>query len=837
MSTGEGPARNTRASARAARREQMRARQSTPPREEAQAPEPPEAPAQPDTSLIIEESILTSVAEPSSVETEQSERSSDHGTIRDIPEETYEPDQSYTTAPSLSADPEGFVSSTPAVAADKGKGRAYSTPPRSEGNASPWGREPPPQLSHANEEWAQIDSALNNWSAMAEKSKKDAIKHRQELSDLQTKIINSYHRASDTSSAMQGIRKMFDQVRARYEDQRVPSPSPRALATQAIYAERGSNEGTADYKHRRSAQARFDQPQPIEQIGVEEIESNTPAPRAPEKRSAAQMTSEERFAQSMTQFRARAAAKTRPRVRTTGPPIQIQGPGGGDPEGDPSDSDGDNIPKELDDLGPQGPHRDSLKDQVPRTIGSPMEDSTDRTRLEHNVLDRDYARRARSQSQQLVGPIVSPAPRQGQAVAPITQRASVQGQADMDHETLMIESLREHIRTTLMGVPDNLPELKGLRARMPDAYEGEDDFDRLERWLHGLLRFMKIHRLTGVDKDMDRILVTGTSLRGRAERWFGQEVEHPKRLVRDWTFESVVVGLYRVFITTATSQKAMQQYMNIQYTQEEGINAFYNELLMWAGRLAEYPDVYSFKRRIFRSLPSEFHRHLTLYDGITPEMSTIDAIVRQTQHLEQTLTSLRVGRRTDRQLEQGALTVTKSGPQRPTRQRDDQRYQRPRKSTDRRQQRRLSADNERRNQPNTPNSISGDRRKHAPTISSTPKGDTSKMTCYKCGRIGHIANDPKCPQYKKSERRQMYATQVVDDRSESEMPDQGNINPQGNQSDAPVPESGESQDEEQDARPNENDSLDGSQYEGEQSSSEDYDDSSLHSEDVEPIYI
>jgi len=117
-----------------------------------------------------------------------------------------------------------------------------------------------------------------------------------------------------------------------------------------------------------------------------------------------------------------------------------------------------------------------------------------------------------------------------------------------------------------MGVPDNLPELTGLRARMPDAYEGEDDFDRLERWLHGLLRFMKIHCLTGVDKDMDRILVTGTSLRGRAECWFGQEVEHPKRLVCDWMFESVVVGLYCVFITMATSQKAMQQYMNIQYT-------------------------------------------------------------------------------------------------------------------------------------------------------------------------------------------------------------------------------------------------------------------------------
>jgi len=176
----------------------------------------------------------------------------------------------------------------------------------------------------------------------------------------------------------------------------------------------------------------------------------------------------------------------------------------------------------------------------------------------------------------------------------------------MDHETLMIESLKEHIRTSLIGVPDNLPELKELCTKMPDTYEGKDDFDCLEKWLHGLLRFMKIHRLTGVDKDMDRILVTVMTLRGRAEHWFSQEVEHPRHIICDWTFESMVIALYRTFIATATSQKAMQHYMNIKYTQEVGITTFYSELLQWAGQLAEYPDVYSFKRRIFGSLLGKF---------------------------------------------------------------------------------------------------------------------------------------------------------------------------------------------------------------------------------------
>jgi len=541
------------------------------------------------------------------------------------------------------------------------------------------------------------------------------------------------------------------------------------------------------------------------------------------------MTSEERFALSMAGFRVRAAAKNRSRARTTGPPTQIQGSGCGDPEGNPSDSGSDDRSASSIDSGPQYP-----RDNVPRTTGSPIADSAEHSQAAQKVLERDYARRAHSQSQQLVGPMLSPGPRQGQSVALIAQLAPTQGQANMDHETLMIESLKEHIRTSLIGVPDNLPELKGLRAKMPDAYEGEDDFDCLEKWLHGLLRFMKIHRLTGVDKDMDRILVMGTTLRGRAKRWFSQEVEHPRRIIRDWTFESVVIVLYRTFITTATSRKAMQHYMNIKYTQEVGITTFYSELLQWAGRLAEYPDVYSFKRRIFGSLPGEFRQHLALFKNISPEISTIDQIVQETRHLEQTLTSLKVGRSTDRQ---PVLADAQSGLQRSTRPQDDQCYQRPCNLIDRRQQRRNSSSTEVRNKKSASMQTSGDRGKNVPSNLSAPKGDTSKMTCYKCGKMGHIATDPKCPQYKKPERRQLYATQVIDDRSENELHDQEQTDSQGSQYEALVPESGESQDEGPSTQLYEDECPEGSQYEDEKSSSEESDDSSSPSEDDEPIYI
>jgi len=213
----------------------------------------------------------------------------------------------------------------------------------------------------------------------------------------------------------------------------------------------------------------------------------------------------------------------------------------------------------------------------------------------------------------------------GQTVGSIVPAMPIPGESN--HEINMIDTLRNHIRDSLIGIPNNLPEIKGLRAKLPEAYDGEDDFDHLDRWLQGLLRFFKIHRLTGGDKDIDRVLVTGTCLKGKAERWFSHEVECPKRRTHDWMFESVIIAQYRAFITTAMAQKAMEEYLNIKYSKEEGILGFHRNLVMWARRLAQYPDDYSFKRRIMNSLPSDCLYHLTMYDKLTAKHSSMEDIV------------------------------------------------------------------------------------------------------------------------------------------------------------------------------------------------------------------
>jgi hypothetical protein len=161
------------------------------------------------------------------------------------------------------------------------------------------------------------------------------------------------------------------------------------------------------------------------------------------------------------------------------------------------------------------------------------------------MLDQDYVHHSASvQTQQLVGPIAIPTHTQRQSFMPHTPSLPACGQDNLNHKTYMIDKLRAHIRDSLMSIPDNLLELKDLCAKMPDAYEGEDDYDHLDKWLQGLLRFMKIHCLTEVDKEQDWVLMTGTSLKGKAEHWFSLKVEHLNRIICNWTFESVIIGLY-----------------------------------------------------------------------------------------------------------------------------------------------------------------------------------------------------------------------------------------------------------------------------------------------------
>ena len=45
-------------------------------------------------------------------------------------------------------------------------------------------------------------------------------------------------------------------------------------------------------------------------------------------------------------------------------------------------------------------------------------------------------------------------------------------------------------------------DMKSIHISAPDKYSGKDDIEKFDVWLTGLLRWMRVHNVTGPNKDM-----------------------------------------------------------------------------------------------------------------------------------------------------------------------------------------------------------------------------------------------------------------------------------------------------------------------------------------------
>jgi len=244
MASGNGPpARNTRFAACNACNIQTREEQSAPPSEGAQN----NVPACTERSASCEGSALTSLAGSLGDEQTQSEENnapSEHGTIREQTEEIHDQEQSYTTTPG------SFGPSTAPSAAQTSKGKRHIAvrSPRSEDTSSWDQRASPPHLTCSSEDMGQLREALSCLTAIAEEN-------RVEVSNLQHRVAHSYNQTTGIVEAMQTMQHMINRITAWEEGQHTPSDSPHTIASRAIFAECGSNEGTIDYECRQNAQA------------------------------------------------------------------------------------------------------------------------------------------------------------------------------------------------------------------------------------------------------------------------------------------------------------------------------------------------------------------------------------------------------------------------------------------------------------------------------------------------------------------------------------------------------------------------------------------------------
>ena len=70
-----------------------------------------------------------------------------------------------------------------------------------------------------------------------------------------------------------------------------------------------------------------------------------------------------------------------------------------------------------------------------------------------------------------------------------------------------------------------ISEMKSLRVSAPEKYSGEDDIEKFDTWVTGLLQWYWVHNITGATKDSVRVDLCGTTLKKAPSEWYSDEVE------------------------------------------------------------------------------------------------------------------------------------------------------------------------------------------------------------------------------------------------------------------------------------------------------------------------
>ena len=208
-------------------------------------------------------------------------------------------------------------------------------------------------------------------------------------------------------------------------------------------------------------------------------------------------------------------------------------------------------------------------------------------------------------------------------------------EAAENHRSSMHERLYELIRQHLT-VRLTIPQ--GTKTRKTDThsvgrYSGGPKFSDLENWLANLVVLFKAEQYGGDDRDRERVLHVPQFIDGEAKKWFNRHVLHVRRTQLSWSFEKVIVGLYDWFIHPSTMQDARAAFFAARYSEEKGIQGFYDILVDHAQNMAVYPDTYQIVETFLRGIPA-YIRERMIKDGLSPEVYTIDDFVAEAKKHE-----------------------------------------------------------------------------------------------------------------------------------------------------------------------------------------------------------
>ncbi|KAF7972081.1 hypothetical protein HWV62_19163 [Athelia sp. TMB] len=343
------------------------------------------------------------------------------------------------------------------------------------------------------------------------------------------------------------------------------------------------------------------------------------------------------------------------------------------------------------------------------------------------------------------------APPIGLSAYRVTQGPVTNGLLNHDHYHYIvllgkISQLISHKVGTAIEVPQGFKQPKLVE---PPKYSGSHSHDEFVDWLSAFLNWLRGHYICGPATDAIRLNYLGLYVEGVASDWYLTEIDNPSRQYEQpMTFADGVCLMHKRFVRTATANEAAIKYNSVRYTSGEGVEGLYYKLDTAAERMIERPNTYEFRRRLFNLLPRWLHDKLK-DRNIMPEYCSLEDI-----------------RENAKQLEENALRQYEGIGDAPisaaTRQPNSARISKSSRANDLTRPVKPPAATAAAN-PTSAGLRDKPPGRTLPTgRSSRPPRDTSTMQCYSCGKMGHIASEPKCENYDASKAR-LHAQREADE--------------------------------------------------------------------------
>src|SRR6202050_4296826 len=184
---------------------------------------------------------------------------------------------------------------------------------------------------------------------------------------------------------------------------------------------------------------------------------------------------------------------------------------------------------------------------------------------------------------------------------------------------------------------ENPSDMKSIRIPPLDKYSGEDDIEKFNVWLTGLLRWMRGHNVTGPKKNILQVDLCGTTLTSMAATWYTDNVEAWNQKVKSWTFERLICELYKQFIHEVMAQNAATSYKKTRYSHAKEALAYYNDLRRHTSRMVQPPDKYSLKRKFLEGLPEDLVENLLKSCCVSGEYTPLNRLLEEVKAMESSI--------------------------------------------------------------------------------------------------------------------------------------------------------------------------------------------------------